>query len=282
MQPPDPRDPNSAASADWPGETWTGQRPNENPTLPRMTPVPSPHDAPASGPSAPQSAAPAIPPLPSYGPPSSGPMGATLIAQQPQPMAPQPVAPQMQPIQPAQPMPLQGYPVAGPPQQQLPPRPASAVNLAAVPSGVWLAGGGALAMLIGSFLPWITVSVTGANNVVKSQSQSGWDLSAFGRVTALIGLLALALFVVRLLNLRLPVRLPWSDRNIYMALGVEALLLGILYLIDNAHTAVNIKGFSVGPAFGLFLTVLGAVALTGGAYLLGRPTPAARPMPPAR
>ena len=135
-------------------------------------------------------------------------------------------------------------------------------------------------MLIGSFLPWITVSVTGANNRLTSQSQSGWDLSAFGRVTALIGLLALALFVVRLLNVQLPVRLPWSDRNIYMALGVEALLLGILYLIDNAHSAESVHGLSVGPAFGLFLTVLGAIAVTAGAYFLGRPDLVARLTPP--
>ncbi len=254
MQPPDPRDPNSAAPAQWPGEQWTGQRANENPTLPRMAPISPSQDASTGEAQQPSNA---IPPLPRYAPPSSGAEGA---------------APSAQPIQAAQPMPPQGYPVAGSPRRAG----ASPIDFAAIPVGAWLAGGGALAMLIGSFLPWITVSSTGANHQIQSQSQSGWDLSAFGRVTALIGLLALALFVVRLLNARLPVRLPWSDPTIYMALGVEALLLGVLYFIDNAHNAVNVKSLSVGPGFGLFLTILGAIALTGGAYLLGRPQPVKR------
>jgi hypothetical protein len=256
MQPTDPRDPNAAAPAGWPGEQWTGQHANENPTLPRMAPIPPPQGAPA-GPSAPQTND-GIPPLPRFAPPPSGPMHAA------------PLSPAMQVAQQSP----QGYPTLARPRARG--ANASPVDFAAVPTGAWLAGGGGLAMLLGSFLPWLTLSVTGANNRVTSHSQSGWDLSAFGRVTALIGLLALALFVVRLLNVRVPVRLPWTDRNIYLALGIEALLLGILYLIDDAHAAQSVRGLSVGPAFGLFLTVLGAIALTVGAYLLGRPDPRAR------
>ncbi len=263
MEPTDPRDPNAAAPAEWPGEPWTGQGANENPTLPRMAPIPPPRGTPAAEPSATQ-ANDGIPPLPRYAPPPSGQANGA------------PVSPAMQAAQQAS----QGYPTLTRPRAGG--LGANAIDFAAVPTGAWLAGGGGLAILLGSFLPWITDTVTGANNHVTSHSQSGWDLSAFGRVTALIGLLALALFVVRLLDVRLPVRLPWSDRNIYLALGIEALLLGILYLIDNAHSAQSVHGLSVGPSFGLFLTILGAIALTVGAYMLDRPNLVARPTPPAR
>lgn len=256
MLPPDSRDPNSAAPL-WPGETLISQRPFESPspTLPRTPPAQ--HDAPQQG----------VPQMPRYAPPSD-PMGGMPL----------------QPIQPVQPL-GQGYAGAGSQQQrQQQPRAANAggtvgaVDFAAVPTGAWLAGAGGLAMLLGSFLPWISVATTGANNRVVTHSQSGWDLSAFGRVTALIGLLTVVLFVVRLLKVNLPFRLPWSDRNIYMTLGIEALLLGVLYLIDNAHNAVSVKGLTVGAGFGLYLTVIGAVALVVGAYLLGRPLPG-RPLP---
>jgi hypothetical protein len=227
-----------------------------------MTPIPPPRSAPAE-PSVTQGND-GIPPLPRYAPPPSGQTDGA------------PVTPAMHAAQQTS----QGYPTLT--RSRAGGVGAKAIDFAAVPTGAWLAGGGGLAMLLGSFLPWITVTVTGANNHVTSLSQSGWDLSAFGRVTALMGLLALTLFVVRLLDVSVPVRLPWSDRTIYLALGIEALLLGILYLLDNAHSAQSVRGLSVGPSFGLYLTILGAIALTVGAYLLDRPNLAARPTPPTR
>jgi hypothetical protein len=243
MQSSDPRDPNPGAVPQWQGERWADEHASENPTLPRLAPI-QPHNG-ASAPSAVPSAG-AIPPLPRYAPP---PAGETLVGQP---------APAAQPI----PGRAAGTTTRGP---NIAP-----IDFAAVSSGDWCVGGGSFMMLVGSFLPWISVTFTDANNHLQTQSQSGWDLSAFGRVTALLGLVAFALFVVRLLNLHLLIALPWSDRNIYMALGVEGVILGFLYLIDNAHNAIGVKSLSVFPAFGLVLTLLGAIAVTVGAYLLGR------------
>jgi hypothetical protein len=142
------------------------------------------------------------------------------------------------------------------------------VDFGALSPADWLVGVGALAILLGAFLPWFS-STTGTGARAVTKAQSGWDLTSVGRVVALVGLVALALFIARLLKVRLPFALPWSDRSIYLALGIEVLILGILWFADYSNPLpVNVKGLSAGPAFGLFLTLLGALALAGGAYLM--------------
>jgi hypothetical protein len=133
----------------------------------------------------------------------------------------------------------------------------------------WLVLGGGLVMLIGSLLPWYTVSIT-----VKNQTQqtvySGMD-SSLGKAIFLIALLTLALFAVRTFKVQLPFALPASDQVIFFGLGLQALLLAVLYLFDNHHIVLYGVGQEVSASFGLFLALLAAIATATGGYLHAQP-----------
>lgn len=120
-----------------------------------------------------------------------------------------------------------------------------------VSRNTWIAGAGALVLLIGPFFSWFSASVAGF-----SISQSGWDSGILGKLCVLVGLAAVALIVAEAMGnplTQLPI--PKKDALLYLgAAGVGLVLLKILdYLISDSGP--------VDLAFGIFLTLIGAAAL---------------------
>jgi hypothetical protein len=117
-------------------------------------------------------------------------------------------------------------------------------------------------------MPWYSITF-----VLLSRQQSltiaGWDI-ATGKVTLLLGGAALAFFGSRLLKMKLPAEIAAREPIIYMALGAEAFLLALLYLLDGPRVLSSGGYYSSGPAFGLYLVLIGATAAVIGGYLRGR------------
>ena len=166
---------------------------------------------------------------------------------------------------------IPGWPAApsyGEPEQRTS-RPASSVDISAFTIPDWLILGGGLLTLLGSFLPWLSVS--GPQGVIDTLN--GWYF-ALGKATLLVGLLALALFAARLFEIKLPFQIPWQDRTVYLALGIMGTLFVVLYVLDASVPRVHLLNVSTVPAFGAFLVLFATATIAVGGYMLGRMKPA--------
>lgn len=154
-------------------------------------------------------------------------------------------------------------PYGAPPVQPPPRTPRRASRVPQLTPTQWtLLGGGALTVL-GSFLPW-TILTFALNH--QTIAITGWDTS-FGKVTALLGVAALILLALRLFGIKLPEALADRERLILLGLGAEALLLAVLYLLDGVQVLAAGAFASTGPGIGLYLSLIGSLALAIGAYL---------------
>ena len=136
---------------------------------------------------------------------------------------------------------------------------------AATPSFDWskislatrIAGGGAVVLLIASFLSWRHVSAG-----PLSASQSGWSAYTFGKLAALAALVAIAVLVIE--HVRPDMTLPVAPSLVLAAAGgIGVLCAGwrILFVGDP-----DVSGVDVSPSFGVFLALAGALALAYGGY----------------
>jgi hypothetical protein len=107
---------------------------------------------------------------------------------------------------------------------------------AAVPRSRWLAGGGALVLLVSLFLDWF-----GENGY----SQTGWDAYDGDRLIALLAVVAIVV-----------VGLDVFDVQVRFTCGSLSLFVVVLRLID-------LSGF--GP--GIYLAFLASAALTAGGWI---------------
>jgi hypothetical protein len=114
-----------------------------------------------------------------------------------------------------------------------------------VPLSLWLAGGGALALLVSLFLSWF-----GTNGY----TQTGWDAFDGDRLIALFALVAIALVGLDLFDR--PVRLPIDPALVLTGCGGLSLFIVVLRLID-------LSGFKAG----IYVAFLAAAALTAGGWL---------------
>jgi hypothetical protein len=122
-----------------------------------------------------------------------------------------------------------------------------------VKRSTWIAGGGAVVLLISTFLSWWKVSV-----LSFSVSASGWDTGALGKLVFLVALIAIVLVVVDHMNIdipQLPLPLP-------MLLLGDA-LLGVLFVLWRFIDTPD----GVSRAWGLYVAILAALALAYGAWL---------------
>ncbi len=129
----------------------------------------------------------------------------------------------------------------------------------------WVLASGGLLMLLGTFLPWYAVTL-----VVPGQQQStiisGWDVPT-GKATLLLGMLALALLALQLLNVKLPAMVSDREVLIYLALGVESFLFALLYLLDGPRILTSGGFYTAGTGIGLYLVLAGSIAIAAGGYL---------------
>jgi hypothetical protein len=144
--------------------------------------------------------------------------------------------------------------------------PAASFDFAAVPRSVWISAGGAFVLLISVFFSWYTLSVH-AGPLSISKSGSGWDTTDVAKLVALLALVALAVWAVELFAES--VNLPWPAAMIAGACGVLAILL-VLYRIVSKPGDLGgplPTGVSVGTAWGIYLSLIAAIAVVVGAYM---------------
>jgi len=125
----------------------------------------------------------------------------------------------------------------------------------------WFVAGGGLVLFITTLLPWYSVQY-----LVKTTAVLGIQ-GGIGKVVCLISLLALLLCGLRIFHVTLPFRLAVADRIIYMGLAGEAVLLCLIYLLDNPGMVPTNFGYTAGPSAGVFLALLASAAIAVGGYL---------------
>jgi hypothetical protein len=122
----------------------------------------------------------------------------------------------------------------------------------------WIVVGGTLAALIGSlFLDWYSITVNLGPLGHVSASASAWDTNALGKL-AVIGSLVLLAGVVLLFlpnAVALPIPLPQA---LLIAAAFTALIVIFEFIDHHSHTA-----------FGLWLTLIGALVAGYGAFEMG-------------
>ena len=167
------------------------------------------------------------------------------------------------PAPPPPPPPPAAEPTATAPQSS---SPAASFDFAAVPRSVWISAGGAFILLISVFFSWYTVSVH-AGPLSISKSGSGWDTTDVAKLVALLALVALAVWAVELFANT--TNLPWPAAMVAGACGALAILL-VLYRIFSKPGELGgplPTGVSVGSAWGIYLSLIAAIAVVVGAYL---------------
>jgi hypothetical protein len=116
---------------------------------------------------------------------------------------------------------------------------------ASVPSSRWLAGCGALVLLVSLFLNWF-----GAGGY----SETGWDAYGGDKLVGVFALVALVLIGLELFGAR--ISLAVEPASIVLACGVLSLLIIMLRFID-------LSDFE----YGIYVAFLAAAALTTGGWL---------------
>lgn len=116
---------------------------------------------------------------------------------------------------------------------------------ATVPTGRWLAGGGALVLLISLFLDWFG----GGGYAV-----TGWDAFGGDKLIGVFALVALVLIGLELFDAR--ISLPVEPALVLLGSGGLSLLIIVLRLIDLSDFR-----------YGIYIALLAAAALTAGGWL---------------
>ena len=129
----------------------------------------------------------------------------------------------------------------------------SGFDASSVKRSTWIAGGGALVLLISTFFSWGSVDLGPV-----SVSISGWDTGALGKLTFLAALVAIILVVIDQMKVdvsQLPI--PVSLALLGAAgLGLLFVVLRFLFMPDG-----------LGRAWGLYLAIIAAAVAVYGAWL---------------
>src|ERR1700716_2074343 len=126
-------------------------------------------------------------------------------------------------------------------------------DASSVKRSTWLAGAGAVVLLISTFLSWGTISLG-----PLSLNVSGWDTGALGKLTFLAALIALILVVIDYMKVdvsQMPVPVPLALIGVAAA-GLLFVILRFLFMPTG-----------LGRAWGLYVAIIAAAALAYGAWL---------------
>src|SRR5262249_60428601 len=132
---------------------------------------------------------------------------------------------------------------------------------ATVSRGTWVAGIGALVLLISVFLEWYNASVSGGFGGI-SVGGSGWDATDIAKLVALLALVALVLIRIELFATT--VNLPYPASMILIGIGGLSTLLVLFKIIDKPDAPSPIN---VGLSYGIFVALLASIAVAVGGYL---------------
>jgi hypothetical protein len=145
--------------------------------------------------------------------------------------------------------------------------------------GDMVAGIGGAVLILSLFLDWYSLKGKGLAASAGSEGLSGWEALGFIDILLfLIGLIAIAVAVLRAAN-SMPRQLPASPGLIVLALGALAVLLVLFRIVssgDFGHPEVS-NFIDSSPAFGIFISLLSAIAVAVGGWLTwneeGKPKP---------
>ena len=151
----------------------------------------------------------------------------------------------------------------------------SSVDLASVPTPVWISAGSALVLLISVFLSWYTAKASislGGFSASKSASGSGWDSGSTAKFIALLALIVLVVWAIELFAET--VDLPWPASMVAIVAGGISVLLVLFKVVSkpssDAIAQVNASGvghISVSTSWGIWLALLAAIGVAVGGYL---------------
>jgi hypothetical protein len=126
-------------------------------------------------------------------------------------------------------------------------------DASSVKRSTWVAGGGAVVLLLSTFFAWWKVSALGF-----SVNASGWDTGALGKLVFLMALIAIALVVVD----HMKVELTWLPVPIPLALMGAAILAVLFVLIRFVDTPDHVDW-----AWGLYLALIASLVTAYGAFM---------------
>lgn len=159
--------------------------------------------------------------------------------------------------------------VSPPPRTHLP-----TIRIAKPTLPQWLLLIGGALVVLGAFLPWFAVSLTGDPHA-QSIVITGWQ-SAFGKATGALGLAALVLALLHIGGVQLPPALLIRQRLLFVVLGAEALLLSVLCLLDGVRVVTvgsAATSAAVAAGIGLYAAILGALSILAGGLLADQKGP---------
>jgi len=126
-------------------------------------------------------------------------------------------------------------------------------DASSVKRSTWVAGGGAVVLLLSTFFAWWKVSALGF-----SVNASGWDTGALGKLVFLMALIAIALVIVDHQQIELswlPVQVPL----VLMGVSILAVLFVLMRFVDTPD--------HVDWAWGLYLALIASLVTAYGAFM---------------
>jgi hypothetical protein len=126
-------------------------------------------------------------------------------------------------------------------------------DASSVKRSTWVAGGGAVVLLLSTFFAWWKVSALGF-----SVNASGWDTGALGKLVFLMALIAIALVIVDHQKIELtwlPVQVPL----VLMGVSILAVLFVLMRFVDTPD--------HVDWAWGLYLALIASLVTAYGAFM---------------
>jgi hypothetical protein len=124
--------------------------------------------------------------------------------------------------------------------------------------------GGAVLLLVLSFLPWYSVSVKGFGGFGASGSLNLWEAYGLNKLALVLALVAGAIVIARLMGVLDSVQLPAGINLITLVIsGLASLLFVLRFVFAFKGEGV----FSAHPAFGWYLGLLVSFAMTYFAFL---------------
>lgn len=129
-----------------------------------------------------------------------------------------------------------------------------------------LIAGSGLVLFIASFLPWFTVSLTGAPGLDGlSEDANGWDVGfMWAGLPALLGLAAAGIVLATRLGSATMPDLPVTWGQAFLGAGAVSAVLVVLKLLvgEDGNAFVDVD-----RAWGLFLAAVAAVGFAVGGFL---------------
>ena len=115
-------------------------------------------------------------------------------------------------------------------------------------------GGGGLALIIASILPWYSWNIMGVH--------TGGSGAGYGWICFVLGLGVIVWMVLNVFEV-INVELPFSQGVLYLGAGILSALIAVLRLLFRPGGF----GVTAGPHIGIFVAIIGAAAVIVGGVM---------------